>query len=64
MSERLTLRVLLVEEGSKAPRLDLDGLRRIARRAAQQHGLRGGGINIVLTGDEETASPESVLPWD
>ncbi len=74
MTERLTLRVLLVEEGSKAPRLDLDRLRRIALRAAKQHGLRGGGINIILTGDEELLrlnrsyrgidAPTNVLSFD
>ena len=74
MSERLTLRVLLVEEGSKAPRLDLDGLRRIAHRAALQHGIRGGGVNVILTGDEELLrlnrsyrgidAPTNVLSFD
>ena len=34
-------------------RLDLEGLRRVARRAALEHGLGRGALNVVLTGDED-----------
>ncbi len=49
---KVQARVLLVEDAFRS-RLDLAPLRRIARRAAMEQGLRRGALNVVLTGDED-----------
>jgi probable rRNA maturation factor len=55
-------------------RLDLRTIRRIARRAALGHGLRGGTLNVVLAGDDDLCrlnrthrridAPTDVLSFD